>query len=50
MKILIVIVYRRGIKTEKAWYDVSDEESDMIVPDHLTNIISVRGSSDEDLF
>jgi len=47
--VLIVIVYRRGM-TEKAWYDVSDEESDMIVPDHLTNIISVRGSSDEDLF
>ena len=35
---------------EKPWYDVSDEEVDMSVPDHITSIISVRGSSDDDVF
>ena len=34
---------------EKPWYDVSDDEVDMSAPDHITSIISVRGSSDEEL-
>ena len=35
---------------ERAWYDVSDEDVDIQTPDHITSIISVRGSSDEDPF
>ena len=35
---------------EKPWYDVSDEDVDIQTPDHITSIISVRGSSDEDPF
>jgi len=35
---------------EKPWYDVSDDDVDIRTPDHITSIISVRGSSDEDTF
>ena len=35
---------------EKPWYDVSDEDVEIQSPDHITSIISVRGSSDEDPF
>ena len=35
---------------EKPWYDVSDEDVDIQTPEHITSIISVRGSSDEDPF
>jgi len=35
---------------EKPWYDVSDDDVDIRLPDHITSIISVRGSSDEDTF
>ena len=35
---------------EKPWYDVSDDDVDIRTPDHITSIISVRGSSDEDAF
>ena len=31
-------------------YDVSDEDIEIPSPDHITSIISVRGSSDEDTF
>ena len=37
-------------KEEKPWYDVSDEEVEIPTVDHITSIISVRGSSDEDPF
>ena len=33
---------------EKPWYDVSDEDVEVVTPEHITSIISVRGSSDED--
>ena len=39
-----------GKKEEKPWYDVSDEDVEIQTPDHITSIISVRGSSDEDPF
>lgn len=35
---------------EKPWYDVSDDDVDIRTPDHITSIISVRESSDEDAF
>lgn len=35
---------------EKPWYDVSDDDVDLRTPDHITSIISVRGSSDEDQY
>ena len=48
---LIFNLFRpRPRRTEKPWYDVSDEEVDMVIPDHITSIISVRGSSDDDVF
>ena len=39
-------------KEEKPWYDVSDEEVETptVEPPHITSIISVRGSSDEEQF
>merc|ERR1712064_31754 len=40
----------RGKKEEKPWYDASDEDVEIQTPDHITSIISVRGSSDEDPF
>ena len=42
---------RNGRRSEeKPWYDVSDEDMEVQTPDHITSIISVRGSSDEDPF
>ena len=43
-------VRSRGRTEEKPWYDVSDDEVDLSTPEHITSIISVRGSSDEDLY
>ena len=37
-------------KEVKPWYDVSDEDVEIPKPDHITSIISVRGSSDEEAF
>ena len=39
-----------GREAERAWYDLSDEDIEIPSPDHITSIISVRGSSDEDTF
>ena len=39
----------RKTTVEKPWYDVSDEETDMASPDHITSIITLR-SSDDDTF
>ena len=35
---------------EKPWYDVSDDEVDMSAPDHITSIISVCGSSEDERY
>ena len=37
-------------REEKPWYDVSDEDVEIPTPEHITSIISVRGSSDEEAF
>ena len=35
---------------EKPWYDVSDDEVDLSAPDHITSIISVCGSSEDERY
>ena len=39
-----------GGKEEKPWYDVSDDEVDLSAPDHITSIISVCGSSEDERY
>ena len=41
----------RGKGEEKPWYDVSDDEVDLSnAPDHITSIISVCGSSEDERY
>lgn len=35
-------------KEEKPWYELSDEESDILLPDRLTTKVIPRHSSSED--
>lgn len=39
-----------GLDEEKPWYDVSDDDIDIQTSEHITSIISVRGSSDDEPF
>ena len=39
-----------GSNEEKPWYDVSDDEVDLSAPDHITSIISVCGSSEDERY
>merc|ERR1719189_414493 len=39
-----------GSNEEKPWSDVSDDEVDLSAPDHITSIISVCGSSEDERY